>query len=151
MLLYCMFLSTNKSLFFNYFLEFQPTKQDVAMSIADNLQKLRKLNDLSQEQMAEMLNMSKNGYGKLERGESKITVEHLQHIANVFNIDIADLLKEDREFTLLLGDNYSNFYNNYYNHTQELEKLQLIIAHKDELLAQKDKEIELLRQLLAQK
>lgn len=121
------------------------------MAISDNLQKLRKLNDLSQEQMAEMLSMSKNGYGKLERGESKITVEHLQHIANVFNIDIADLLKEDREFTLLLGDNYSNFYNNYYNHTQELEKLQLIIAHKDELLAQKDKEIELLRQLLAQK
>lgn len=142
-----MFLSTNKSLFFNYFLEFQPTKQDVAMSIADNLQKLRKLNDLSQEQMAEMLNMSKNGYGKLERGESKITVEHLQHIANVFNIDIADLLKEDRKFSLLIGDNHGNYANKYYNSDHEIEKLKLIIRHKDELLAQKDKEIALLRRL----
>lgn len=117
------------------------------MSIADNLQKLRKLNDLSQEQMAEMLNMSKNGYGKLERGESKITVEHLQHIANVFNIDIADLLKEDRKFSLLIGDNHGNYANKYYNSDHEIEKLKLIIRHKDELLAQKDKEIALLRRL----
>ncbi len=118
------------------------------MSISENLQKLRKNHELSQEQMAELLNMSKNGYGKLERGESKITVEHLQNIANVFKIDIADLLKEDRDFTLLLGDNYTNCANRYYNNTHELEKLQLIIAHKDELLTQKDKEIELLRQML---
>ncbi len=120
------------------------------MSIADNLQKLRKTQHLSQEQMAEMMGMSKNGYGKLERGESRITVEHLQQIAQVFNIDVADLLKEDRDFTLLLGDNHGNYANHYYNNHHELEKLQLIIAHKDELLAQKDKEIELLRQLLGE-
>lgn len=88
--------------------------------------------------MAEMLNMSKNGYGKLERGESKMTIEHLQNIAQVFNIDVAQLLKEDRDFNLLLGDNYTNFSNHYYNN-QEMEKLHLIIAHKDELPAQKDK------------
>lgn len=98
--------------------------------------------------MAHELGMSKNGYGKLERGESKITVEHLQNIANVFNIDIADLLKEDREFTLLLGDNYTNCANKYYDNAQEVEKLQLIIDHQKQLLEQKDKEIELLRRLL---
>ncbi|OOR82396.1 helix-turn-helix domain-containing protein [Moraxella canis] len=118
------------------------------MAISDNLQKLRKLNDLSQEQMAEMLNMSKNGYGKLERGESKITVEHLQNIANVFNIDIADLLKEERDFSLLIGDNHGNYANKYYDNAQEVEKLQLIINHQKQLLEQKDKEIELLRRLL---
>ncbi len=117
------------------------------MSISENLQKLRKNHELSQEQMAELLNMSKNGYGKLERGESKITVEHLQNIANVFKIDIADLLKEDREFSLLIGDNHGNYANKYYNSDHEIEKLKLIIQHKDELLAQKDKEIALLRRL----
>lgn len=118
------------------------------MPIHANLQKLRSKLDLSQEEMAYELGMSKNGYGKLERGESKITVEHLQNIANVFNIDIADLLKEDREFTLLLGDNYTNCANKYYDNAQELEKLQLIIDHQKQLLEQKDKEIELLRRLL---
>lgn len=118
------------------------------MSIPQNLQKLRKNHELSQEKMAEMLNMSKNGYGKLERGESRITIEHLQQIAQVFNVDVADLLKEDRDFTLLLGDNHGNYANKYYDNTQEIEKLTMMIAHKDELLVQKDKEIALLRKLL---
>ena len=118
------------------------------MSIPQNLQKLRKNHELSQEKMAEMLNMSKNGYGKLERGESRITIEHLQQIAQVFNVDVADLLKEDRDFTLLLGDNHGNCANKYYDNTQEIEKLTMMIAHKDELLVQKDKEIALLRKLL---
>ena len=118
------------------------------MAISENLQKLRKNHELSQEQMAELLNMSKNGYGKLERGESRITVEHLQQIAQVFNVDVADLLKEDRDFTLLLGDNHGNYVNKYYDNTQEIEKLTMMIAHKDELLIQKDKEIALLRKLL---
>lgn len=47
----------------------------------------------------------------------------------------------------MMGNNHSNFQNHYCNQ-QEIEKLQLIIDHQKELLAQKDKEIELLRKLL---
>lgn len=119
------------------------------MTIHENLQNLRKKNSLNQEQMAEKIGMSKNGYGKLERGESRITIEHLEQIANTFNIDIAELLKEDRDFNFLLGDNYTNCANNYSANHQEIEKLQLIIQHKDEIIAQKDKQIMLLEQLLA--
>lgn len=93
------------------------------MDIAKNLANLRKEHHLTQEQMAEKLQMSKNGYAKLERGESKINVEHLQQIANVFNIDIADLLKENRDLNLLIGNNYTNFLNNY-NSKHEIEKLE---------------------------
>lgn len=125
------------------------------MDIAKNLANLRKEHHLTQEQMAEKLEMSKNGYAKLERGETKLNIEHLQQIANVFNIDVVDLLKESGDFSFLIGDNSfligdnnSNCNNKYKNNTQEIEKLELIIAHKDELLAQKDKEIELLRKLL---
>ncbi|WP_323842344.1 MULTISPECIES: helix-turn-helix transcriptional regulator [unclassified Moraxella] len=118
------------------------------MDIAKNLANLRKDENLTQEKMAEKLHMSKNGYAKLERGESRITVEHLQNIANTFNIDIEKLLKKDRDFNLALGDNNINFQTNYHT-SQEIEKLQLIIDHQQELLAQKDKQIELLEQLLA--
>lgn len=120
------------------------------MDIAKNLVNLRKEQKLTQEQMADKLDMSKNGYAKLERGESRITVEHLQQIAQVFNIDIAELIKEDKDFNLLFGDNNGNYANKYYGNQQEIEKLELIIQHKDEMLAQKEKEIELLRLLLLQ-
>lgn len=118
------------------------------MSVQSNLCTLRAKLDLSQEQMAEQLGMSKNGYGKLERGESKLTIEHLQNIAQVFNIDVADLLKNGRDFNVLLGDNNGSYANKYYNDKQQIETLELIIAHKDELLTQKDNEIALLKELL---
>lgn len=118
------------------------------MDIAKNFANLRKEYHLTQEQMAEKLQMSKNGYAKLERGESKLNVEHLQQIANVFNIDIVDLLKQGKDLNVLFGDNNGNYANKCYGNQYEIEKLELIIAHKDELLAQKDKEIELLRKLL---
>lgn len=120
------------------------------MTIHENLQKLRKRNSLNQEQMAEKIGMSKNGYGKLERGESRITIEHLEQIANTFNIDIVDLLKDSRDVIFVVGDNHNNCTNanHYQMDNQEIEKLQLIIQHKDEIIAQKDKEIALLRQLL---
>lgn len=120
------------------------------MDIAKNLVNLRKEQKLTQEQMAEKLDMSKNGYAKLERGESRITVEHLQQIAQVFNIDIAELIKEDKDFSLWIGDNNYNCANRHYSNQQEIEKLELIIQHKDEMLAQKDVEIALLRKLLSQ-
>lgn len=118
------------------------------MDITKNLAALRKENHLTQEQMAEKLQMSKNGYAKLERGESKLNIEHLQQIANVFNLNIIDLLKEDRDLNLLVGDYNTNYANKYYGDHQEVEKLELIIEHQKELLTQKDKEIELLRKLL---
>lgn len=118
------------------------------MTVQSNIRHLREQKNLTQEQMAEKMGMSKNGYTKIERGETQLKIEKLEQIANIFNVDIQDLLKTDRDFNLLLGDNNGNYANKYYDNQQEIEKLQLIIQLKDELLAQKDKEIELLRKLL---
>ncbi len=54
------------------------------MALHDNIRQLRELNNWSQEEMAEQINMSKNGYAKIERGESKANIEKLEQIANVF-------------------------------------------------------------------
>lgn len=51
---------------------------------------------------------------------------------------------------MLFGDNNGNYTNKYYGNQQEIEKLELIIQHKDEMLVQKDVEIALLRKLLSQ-
>lgn len=118
------------------------------MTAQNNIRQLREKLDMTQEQMAEKLHLTKNGYAKIERGETTLTVARLEQIANIFNVDMNDLLKEKSDVNLLLGDNnHSNFHNHYYNN-QDIEKLQLIIEHQKELLIQKDKEIDLLRKLL---
>lgn len=118
------------------------------MTTQTNLRQLRAQKHLTQEQMAEKIGMSKNGYGKIERGETQLKIEKLEQIANIFDVNIQELLQTDKDVNVLLGDNYSNFQNNYYNQNQEIEKLQLIIEYQQELLAQKDKQIELLEKLL---
>ena len=65
------------------------------MSVNEKIRKFREAKDWSQEQMAEKLNMSLNGYAKIERGESKIYLDKLEQIAQVFDIDVIELMQSD--------------------------------------------------------
>ena len=51
--------------------------------ICDNIRSIRVLKNLSQEYVAESLGISQSAYGKLERGETRITWEKLERIANI--------------------------------------------------------------------
>lgn len=48
--------------------------------------------DLSQEQLADLSNISKNFVGAIERGESSPTIETLAKIANAFEISLPELI-----------------------------------------------------------
>lgn len=125
------------------------------MALNDKIRVLREFNGWTQEQMAELMEISTNGYARLERGESKLKMEHLEKVAQLFKIDVADLMNAtDKGVLFLLSDTENAFgsnYNYYGNdaHIHEIEKLKLIIQHKDELLAQQKNEIELLKTLVA--
>jgi DNA-binding protein len=127
------------------------------MNLKDKIKNLREMNGWSQEVMAERLDMSKNGYARIERGESKLNMERLEQIAEIFNIDVVDLISQEYERAIFVigGDSSNNTGNNttYYGNSDSLaaenEKLKLIIQHKDELLSQKDNEIEALKKLVA--
>ncbi len=130
------------------------------MSVNNKIRALRELNNWSQEDMAERLNMSKSSYSRLERDERKLDLVKLEKLAAIFKIDIGELIaSDDKELVLLIGTNNSNNPNYGANEqiTIELEKLKLglehsreLLAHKDLLLAQKDREISALQQLVAQ-
>lgn len=115
----------------------------------ETIRELREQNNWTQEQMAEKLGITRNGYAKIERGESMPNLERLNDIATLFGIEITELL-ENKNFICQIIDNNSNTinYNSNQNLIAQIEKLQLSLSYKDELLAQKDKEIELLRKLL---
>ena len=113
---------------------------------------LREEKEWSQKDMAEKLDMSVNGYAKIERGERGLNVAKLEKIASVFGIEVADLVSvNDKSIVYLIHENSHHHNNNNYGSEElahEIDKLKLQLAHKDELLGQKDKEIQALQKLV---
>lgn len=132
------------------------------MKINEKIRQLREQHQLSQENMADKLGMSVTGYAKIERGEVRSNLPRLEQISEVFDMDICELLSfgENEKVYFNNTDNDFSNANNFCfavgngNTDQIIKQLQLMLSHKDELLAQKDKiinglerEVELLKKL----
>ncbi len=63
------------------------------METHEKIRLMRELNKWSQEDMAEKLAMSAGGYAKIERGETQLNIPRLEQLAQIFKIDMWDLLK----------------------------------------------------------
>lgn len=111
------------------------------MDVHDKIRTMRQINQWTQEDMADKLNISVNGYAKLENGKTKLNLEKLQKIAQIFNIDLIELISsKEHTFIGLIGDNNynsSNYLGTNEELSQENEKLKLVILHKEELLQSK--------------
>ena len=58
----------------------------------DNLISLRKLNGLSQEELAEQLNVSRQTLSKYETGESLPDIDRCKQLAEIFGVTLDDLV-----------------------------------------------------------
>ena len=126
------------------------------MALNDKIRELRKAQNWSQEEMAEKMEISKNGYARIERGEGKLDWDKLQKIAAIFKIDIVQLIEaENKGFVIqqTIGfhndDNNHHYGNNIDSLVIEIEKLKLTVAYQKELLEQKNNEIQTLNTLVA--
>lgn len=124
------------------------------MDIHDKIKTMRQINQFTQEEMAEKLAMSTNGYSKIERGQSKLSLEKLEQIAQIFNIDIVELMTtNDKSLFWIIGDNTNNNSSNYLGTSEALaaenDKLKIIIQHKDEMLKKQNEEISTLKEMIA--
>ena len=54
------------------------------MSVNDKVRALRELNNWSQEEVAERMQISESSYSRLERGKSKLDLEKLEKLAAIF-------------------------------------------------------------------
>ncbi len=122
------------------------------MQVHEKIRVLREIKQWSQEEMAEKLAMSPNGYAKIERGKTHLNLDRLTQIAEIFDIELVELVSTQEKTFFLSFSNNQSCLNSYVSDNNSLvaenEKLALIIAHKDELLAQKDKEIQMLKELV---
>lgn len=71
--------------------------QDLKQVIAKNISELRKMNKMTQLELAERLNYSDKAVSKWERGESIPDVAVLVAIAETFSVSLDYLVREDHE------------------------------------------------------
>ncbi|MPW50470.1 XRE family transcriptional regulator [Moraxella catarrhalis] len=115
---------------------------------------IREKQNLTQEQMANELGLSTNGYANLERSETRLSVDRLEQIANIFGVDITELMTSDENNTIMVYHSTSTSNLNIFSNASEsmleaeIARLQLIISHKDELLEQQKREIETIKFLV---
>ena len=122
------------------------------MPIHEKIRILRQVKGLTQEEVAERLNLSVNGYGKIERGNCDINLHRLEQLAEVFGVEPIELLGTvDRNvFNLSCTSNCTNYctnnmdtQNNHHYSTAENSELQSEIEKQQLIIQLKDKEIEL--------
>lgn len=64
----------------------------IILNFGENLKRLRKERNLSQEQLSEMLNVSRQAISKWESNKTYPDIENLMLLRNIFNITLDDLL-----------------------------------------------------------
>ncbi len=125
------------------------------MKFHEKIRFMRQSKNWSQEDMADKLGMSVAGYAKIEQGRTDANFSKLEQIASVFELDVVELLSfGEKNVICLIGDNSvismsQIMMGSSKELTFEMQKLQLSLEHKEAMLAQKDKEIEGLKELIA--
>lgn len=128
------------------------------MNINEKIRRIRESKEWSQEQMAEKLNMSLNGYAKIERGETKLYLDKLEQIAQILDIDVVELIQSgEKNICFQIESPLGSVYQGG-GETQlliEIERLKLALSHAREkeellnkLLEQKDGEMKSLKELV---
>lgn len=87
------------------------------MNLSENLKKLRKEKNLSQEQLAKMLNVSRQAVSKWESGKTYPDIDNLILLRDIFNVTLDDLIvneskikdEEIIEINDLPNNNYMEF------------------------------------------
>jgi len=120
-------------------------------TLGTKIRKLRELKNYKQDHMAELLGISTNAYGKIERDETDVSHDRLEQIAKALDLTVTDILNFDEKMIFNMMHNKDGIYNNggpFYN--QFPEDLKKLYEDKVRLLEDKieylQKEIEKLKE-----
>jgi transcriptional regulator with XRE-family HTH domain len=73
-------------------------QQKEELRIGKKIKQIRELKNYSQEYMAQQLNMSVPGYGRIERNEVDVSMERANQIANILGISLNELISFDERY-----------------------------------------------------
>lgn len=83
-------------------------KGDIPIEFNEKLQQLRKENNMTQDQLAEKLFVSRTAVSKWETGKGYPNIESLKCISKLFSISIDDLLSGEELISLASNENRMN-------------------------------------------
>lgn len=126
------------------------------MSLHTAIRLLRESKNWTQEEMAKKLNISESGYAHIERGNTRLLHNKLEKISEIFGIKLSDLIVLAQESkNIHITDNNLNsvalaIYQQdiSFHDTQKNDFLQKELVLKDELIRQKDSEIQALKKVI---
>ena len=110
------------------------------MSVNEKIRLVREAKGLTQEEVADKLQMSGNGYGDIERGATDIKLSRLCQLAELFDMTPSDFFEshDKTSVNVRVKQHRSSFYMNSQNETETLKFV----------IEQKDKEIALLKKII---
>jgi len=74
-------------------------------AIAANIKSARLYRNYSQEYLGLRLNISQNAYSKIEIGQSNISLQRIFEIAEVFEVEVCDLIDTQKPFSIRISNN----------------------------------------------
>lgn len=124
--------------------------------VLNKISSLRKKKGVSHEAMATNMNLSQAAYSKIEKGETKLSLERLYQIAEVLDTNVQELLgfeenfkqeiheiKENENFTVV---GHQTIENMYHENKETTEKL--ILSLNDQITYLKEESAFLRSQIL---
>lgn len=97
------------------------------MNTIEKIKRIRIEKGYTQEYMAEKLFIDTVNYGRIERGQSKLTIDRLFKIAEILNVKVEDLLKVKND-EHLTAERILNF---EIKILRELKKIKKILTQKN--------------------
>jgi len=121
--------------------------------VCEKIHFFRQLRKWSQEEMAARLGISTNGYAKIERGESDVSLSRLKQIAKVLEIELVELFNfGEKNIFYVIGDNTlqncHQFSNIHSSDNPDEAKIQFQLEKLYLIVQQQSKEIEYLKEII---
>ena len=121
----------------------------IIMEIGTKIKKVREYQNLTQEYVAHELGITQESYSKIESNKANLTVSRLAKIAELFKMEVSDLMNLPETFVFHESFQNQQHSNNYFGTQQAL--LERIIEQQKQALDNQKSEIEFLRSLLKDK
>ncbi|MDD3004842.1 helix-turn-helix transcriptional regulator [Flavobacterium sp.] len=109
--------------------------------IGERIRKIRSLKGYSQDYMSDLLEISQSAYSDIEKNKSKIDFQRVQKIAEIFEVELNDLISfdENQVFNNTFNEKSNGFFNVEKVITESFDKERIsyqeqIIFLKEEIL-----------------